>query len=332
MQSRAFKSATSLALLAILLVPHITVRASPDEDNYPNKPVKLIVPFAVGGAVDIIGRQMGLALTESLKSSFVVENRPGAGGLVALESVANATADGYTLAVGAAGPLTMSPSLYAGTHKFDPLTRLKPIIWYASTPGVLIVGPTVKADSVQALVAESRQSPSPMDMGSAGSGSINHLMGEFFQKKAGVTWTHIPFKGSAPALTELMSGRIQVMMDIVPTAAPLLSSGKVKILAVTTPKRSTMLPQTPTLMELGFKDFDVSSWISLMAPAGTPNAVVHKLHDALEQALKASDVRARLTNIGAEPEGGPPERVTQRMGVELTRWATIIKESGATAD
>ena len=122
------------------------------------------------------------------------------------------------------------------------------------------------------------------------------------------------------------------MMDIVPTAAPLLSSGKVKILAVTTPKRSTMLPQTPTLMELGFKDFDVSSWISLMAPAGTPNAVVHKLHDALEQALKASDVRARLTNIGAEPEGGPPERVTQRMGVELTRWATIIKESGATAD
>jgi tripartite-type tricarboxylate transporter receptor subunit TctC len=302
------------------------------EDKYPSRPLKLVVPFAAGGAVDIIGRQIALSLTETLHQATVVENRPGAGGLIALDAVANATPDGYTLAVGSAGPLTMSPTLYAGTRKFDPLVKLKPVIWYASTPGVLIVGPSVKADTVQALIAESNASPNKLDMASAGSGSINHLMGEFFQKQTGVTWSHIPFKGSAPALSELMSGRLQVMMDIVPTAVPLISTGKIRALAVTTPTRSTLLPQTPTLMELGFKDFDVSSWISLMAPASTPEPLVRKLHDALEQALKTPEVRTRLTSIGAEPEGGPSERVTQRLKLELPRWAAIIKSSGATAD
>jgi tripartite-type tricarboxylate transporter receptor subunit TctC len=310
----------------------VTAFASQEEEVYPNKAIKLIVPFAVGGAVDIIGRQMALALSEIFKTSFIVENRPGAGGLIALESVANAPADGYTLAVGSAGPLTMSPSLYVASHSFDPLTRLKPVIWYASTPGVLIVGPTVKADSVQALIIESRNAPLLLDMASAGSGSINHLMAEYFEQKAGIKWTHIPFKGSAPALNEVMSGRIQVMMDIVPTAAPLMASGRIKILAVTTPKRSSILPQTPTLMELGFKDFDVSSWISLMAPANTSNLIVSKLHDALEQALKNPEVRLRLLHIGAEPEGGPSTRVSQRIALELERWSTIIKETGASAE
>ena len=226
----------------------------------------------------------------------------------------------------------MSPSLYASSRKFDPLTKLKPIIWYASTPGVLIVGPGVKAESVQSLIAESNASLTKLDMASAGSGSINHLMGEFFQKQTGVTWTHIPFKGSAPALTELMSGRLQVMMDIVPTAVPLIATGKIRALAVTTPSRSSLLPQTPTLIELGYKDFDVSSWISLMAPSTTPDSIVLKLHDALDAALKTPEVRLRLTSIGAEPEGGSSDRVTQRLKLELPRWSAIIKSSGATAD
>ena len=302
------------------------------EEKYPSRPIKLVVPFAAGGAVDIIGRQIALSITETLKQATVVENRPGAGGLIALDWVANAAPDGYTLAIGSAGPLTMSPSLYASSRKFDPLTKLKPIIWYASTPGVLIVGPGVKADSVQSLIAESNASLTKLDMASAGSGSINHLMGEFFQKQTGVTWTHIPFKGSAPALTELMSGRLQVMMDIVPTAVPLISTGKIRALAVTTPSRSSLLPQTPTLIELGYKDFDVSSWISLMAPSTTPDAIVHKLHDALDAALKTPEVRLRLTSIGAEPEGGSSDRVTQRLKLELPRWSAIIKSSGATAD
>jgi tripartite-type tricarboxylate transporter receptor subunit TctC len=319
-------------LFPILAFATLLHPASAQEDKYPLRPIKLVVPFAPGGAVDIIGRQIALSITETLKQATVVENRPGAGGLIALDSVANANPDGYTLAIGSAGPLTMSPSLYASSRKFDPLTKLKPIIWYASTPGVLIVGPGVKADSVQSLIAESNASLTKLDMASAGSGSINHLMGEFFQKQTGVTWTHIPFKGSAPALTELMSGRLQVMMDIVPTAVPLIATGKIRALAVTTPSRSSLLPQTPTLIELGYKDFDVSSWISLMAPSTTPDSIVLKLHDALDAALKTPEVRLRLTSIGAEPEGGSSDRVTQRLKLELPRWSAIIKSSGATAD
>jgi tripartite-type tricarboxylate transporter receptor subunit TctC len=299
--------------------------------SYPAKPVRLIVPFAAGGAVDLIGRQIAVALNESLNQAFVVENRPGAGGLIALEQVADAAPDGYTLAVGAAGPLSMSPSLYKDRN-FDPIARFDPVIWYASTPGVLVVNPGVKANTVAELVALSKAAPHPLNMGSAGSGSINHLMGEYFQQKTGVKWLHVPFKGSAPALNELMAGRLDVMMDIVPTAAPLVNAGKLHALAVTTPIRSYLLPGVPTLKELGYKDFDVSSWISLMAPRGTPTEIVQKLNSALNKALQTTRVRARLSVVGAEPEGGTADRVTQRLKLEIPRWAAIIKSSGATAD
>ncbi|HVR52886.1 MAG TPA: tripartite tricarboxylate transporter substrate binding protein [Pseudorhodoferax sp.] len=301
-------------------------------DDFPNRPIRLVVPFAAGGAVDLIGRQIAQALTEQLGRPAIVENKPGVGGLIALGAVASAPADGYTLAVGGAGPLSISPSLYQAQRKFDPLTQLTPVIWYASTPGVLVVAADVKAQNVAELVTASKASPDSFNMGSAGSGSINHLMGEYFQQQAGVKWTHIPYKGSAPALAELMSGRLQVMMDIVPTAAPLVAGGKVRALAVTSPKRSTLMAQVPTLQELGYKDFDVSSWISLMAPAGTPAPVVQKLNAALNKALQKPEVRARLTGVGAEPEGGPAERVTARLKLELPRWAAIIKASGATAE
>lgn len=298
---------------------------------YPAKPVRVIVPFAAGGAVDLIGRQIAVALNESLNQAFVVENRPGAGGLIALEQVAGAAPDGYTLAIGAAGPLSMSPSLYK-ERNFDPLVRFEPVIWYASTPGVLVVNPAVKAATVAELVALSKATPQPLNMGSAGSGSINHLMGEYFQEKTGIKWLHVPFKGSAPALTELMAGRLDVMMDIVPTASPLVNTGKLRALAVTTPVRSSRLPNTPTLKELGYKDFDVSSWISLMAPKGTPPEIVHKLNTALNKALQTPAVRARLSGVGAEPEGGAGDRVTQRLKLEIPRWAAIIKSSGASAE
>ena len=299
--------------------------------SYPSHPVRLLVPFAPGGAIDLIGRQIAAALTESFGQTFVVENRPGVGGLLALEQVAGASPDGYTLAVGSAGPLTMGPSLYKDRN-FDPLTRFDPIIWYASTPGVLVVSPGVKADTVSAVVELSKASAQSLNMGSAGSGSINHLMGEYFQEQNAIKWLHIPFKGSAPALAELMAGRLDVMMDIVPTAAPLVNSGKLRALAVTTPKRSSLLPNTPTLMELGYRDFDVSSWIALMAPRGTPPEIVQKLNLALNKALQTAAVRARLSVIGAEPEGGGPERVTQRLKIEIPRWAGIIKSTGAAAE
>lgn len=325
---RPFFALLRIAAAAICLSGASTAFAS---DSYPSKPVTLIVPFAPGGAVDIIGRLMAQSLTESLGKPVIVENRPGAGGLLAMEEVARAAPDGYTLAVGGAGPLTVSPSLFK-TRNFDPLKRLDPIIWYASTPGILVVNANLKADSVASLLALSKSSSHPLAMGSAGSGSINHLMGEYFQQVTGVKWMHVPYKGSAPALTDLVGGQVQVMMDIVPTATPLVRSGKLRALAVTTPKRSNMLPDVPTVAELGYPGFDASSWISLNAPHGTPPAIIKRLNQALNDGLTKADVRKRITDIGAEPEGGTPEKVAARLKLDIPRWNALLDSAGVTIE
>lgn len=319
-----------LILMSVLAMALGIASSGLSAQAYPVKPVKMIVPFAPGGAVDIMGRTMAQVLTQALGQSFVVENRPGAGGLIALDAVAKSPADGYTLAVGGAGPLTMSPSLFK-ERGFDPLAQLDPIIWFATTPGVLVVRHDLKAQSVKELVALSK-SPPGLTMASAGAGSINHLMGEYFQALAGVTWSHIPYKGSAPALSDLAASRVDVMMDIVPTATPFVKSGKLRALAVTTIKRSGQLPDVPTLDELGFKGYDVSSWLSLLAPKGTSAEILGKLNAELNKALKSPDVVERLAKLGAEPAGGPPERAAQQMQVELPRWAEIIRSSGAKAE
>lgn len=296
-----------------------------------NKPIRLVVPFAPGGMIDIAGRLMSQALATELKVPVIVENRPGAGGLLALELVSKAPPDGLTLAVGGAGPLTISPSLYK-SRGFDPLKNLSPVIWFASTPGVLVVRPDLAAKDIKDLLALSKSAPSSLNMASAGSGSINHLMGEYFQSVAGIKWTHVPYKGSSPALTDLMGGRVDVMMDIVPTAAPYVKSGKLRALAVTTDRRSQQLPEVPTLMELGFKGFNVSSWMSLLAPSGTPPELRLKLNEALNRALRGHDLRDKLAAIGAYPEGGVPERVFDQARIELPRWASIIEATGAKAE
>lgn len=324
--ARAFTAACALAAMAAML--HA---AQAIAQGYPNKPVKLIVPFAPGGAVDIVGRTMGDALTKVTGQSFIVENRPGAGGLVALELVAKSPADGYTLAVGAAGPLTMSPNLFRDM-KFDPLARLDPVIWFASTPGIVVVRSDLKATNIKELIALSKQKAGGLTMGSAGSGSIIHLMGEYFQSTAGVSWTHVPYKGSAPALTDMVAGRIDVMVDVVPTAAPYVKGGKMRALAATTPKRASELPDVPTLQELGFRDFDVSSWLSLLAPKGTPKEVIARLNGELNKSLQTPDMKARLAKIGAEPEGGTPEHMAARTRLELERWGKVIRDAGITVE
>lgn len=319
------KLAQKLLFPLCLLVASVGTAAA---QTYPAKPVRLIVPFAPGGAVDIAGRIMAQALTTALHQSFIVENRPGVGGLLALDAVAKSAPDGYTLAVGAAGPLTISPSLYKD-RGFDPLTQLAPVIWFASTPGVLVVKTGLKATNLKELLALSKSTSAGLNMASAGSGSINHLMGEYFQSQAGVKWVHVPYKGSSPALTDLMGGGVDVTMDLVPTATPYVKAGKLRAIAVTTTKRSRHIPEVPTLQELGYKDFNVSSWLSLLAPKGTSPEIVAKLNTALNAALKSPEMQERLAAIGAEPEGGAPERVAQQVRVEMARWAEIIRASGA---
>ena len=309
--------------LALLLAIFSTCALS---QSYPSKPVKLIVPFAPGGPVDIVGRIMAQALTSATGQAFVVENRTGAGGLIAMDAVAKAEPDGYTLAVGGNGPLTMSPLLYREI-KFDTLARLDPVIWYSTTPGLLIVRSELKAASVAELVALSKTAPNGLTMGSGGSGSLPHLMGEYFQSLSGIRWTHVPFKGGAPALMEMAAGRLDVEMDFVSTAAPFVKSGKVRALAVTTMRRWSQMPELPTLHELGYKDFNVSSEVSLLAPKGTSREIIARLNVELNRSLQGADVKSRLAALSGEPEGGTPEYLGERIRADLERWGKVIREA-----
>lgn len=322
------KNTGSILVTALLGLCGAVVSFAVIAQAYPSKPVRMLVPFAAGGAVDIMGRTMGQALTEALGQTFVVENRPGVGGLVALEAVANAAPDGYTVAVGSAGPLSVSPSLFA-SRNFDPIRQLEPVILFANTPGVIVGRPDLPAANVAELIALSKSTPGGLTMASAGSGSILHLMGEYFQNIQGVKWTHVPYKGSNPALLDLAASRVDVMVDVVPTAAPYLKSGKLKGYAVTTQKRASQLPELPTLEEQGFKGYDMGSWMGLALPKGAPAEAVAKLNAALNAALKTPEMQSRLLTMGGEPEGGPPARLAQRLATELPRWAEVIRASGA---
>jgi tripartite-type tricarboxylate transporter receptor subunit TctC len=293
---------------------------------YPSKPVRMVAPFAAGGAVDVVARGMAQVLTAATGQPFVVENKPGAGGLIALETVAKSPPDGYTLAVGGNGPLSMSPHLYKDI-KFDTLARLDPIIWFSTGPGIMLVRNDLKANSVSELVALSKATPGGLTMGSGGSGSLPHLMGENFQAGAGIKWVHVPFKGGAPALTELVAGRIDVLMDVVATAAPFVRSGKMRALAVTTLKRSAQMPELPTLDELGYKGFNMSSEVSLLAPKGTPKEVIARINAELNKSLRTDEIKARLAGIGAEGEGGTPEYLGERIRTELDRWGQVIRNA-----
>jgi tripartite-type tricarboxylate transporter receptor subunit TctC len=295
---------------------------------YPNKPVTIVVPYAPGGATDIVVRMMGQILSTQLGQSFVIENKPGGGGLIGIEQVARSKPDGYTLLGASTGPVTISPLLYKD-RKFDPMARLEPISLFANTPGILMVRNGVAAKSVDELVALSRsQPPGKLNMASSGNGSLQQLMGEFFQIKNGIKWTHIPFTGSVPAMNELMAERVDTMVDVVASAAPFVQAGRLRALAVTTPKRSSRLPDVPTMAELGYPGYNFSGWQALLAPKGTPPEIVEKLNAVLDKALKTPEVKDQLDKLGAEPIGGAPSVLGNQMGDEIREWSEIIQSAG----
>ena len=323
-----FKSKLIVALTLAMLAGPVPAIAQ----TYPTKPVRVLVTFAAGGAIDIIGRIMAQALAASLGQAFVVENRPGVGGLLALEAVANAPPDGYTLAIGSGGPLTISPTLFK-ERGFDPIKQLDPIILFSNTKIVLVAKNDLKASNPKELVALPELKSGNITMASGGNGSITHLIGEYFQTNTGVKWTHVPYKGSALAYGDLVAGRVDLMFDTQASALPYLKTGQIKAIAITSAKRSGQLPGVPTFEELGFAGFaDIGSWSSLMAPKGTPPGVIDRLNNELNRALMAPEMLGRLASMELEPEGGSPERVTKYVASELARWTTIIQTSGAKAN
>ena len=294
-------------------------------EAWPAKPVRLIVGFTPGGAVDNAGRLMAAELQKALGKSFVVENKPGVGGLLALQEVARAAPDGYTLVVGSAGPLTVSPNLFK-QQNFDPRQSLEPIIWFVNTPGIVVVRKDLKANNLKELVALSKTTN--LNMASGGTGSVLHLMGEYMQERIGAKFQHVPYKGSTPALTDLAGGRVDVMVDVVPSSAQLVKGGQLRALAVTSKERSPQLPDVPTAGEQGYSGMEMGSWMALLAPKGTPQHIVQTANRILNDSLKNPEVRAKIIGGGGEVVGGTPQQLAEQINTELSRWAILIDRLG----
>ncbi|HUP29915.1 MAG TPA: tripartite tricarboxylate transporter substrate binding protein [Usitatibacter sp.] len=290
-----------------------------------------MVPYPAGGPLDIVARLLAQKVAENTGQPVIVDNRPGAGGNIGADLVAKAAPDGYTLLMGAVATHAINPALYAALP-FDPARDFVPIIQVASTPNVLVVNPAIPAASVQEFIAHAKRNPGKLDFGSGSTGSAGHLAGELFKSMAGVDMTHVPYKGAAPAMQDLVSGQIHLMFDNLASALAQVRAGKVKALAVTTAMRSALAPELPTIAESGLPGFDISTWFGVFAPAATPRPALDRLHAEFSRALASPDVRERMLALGAEPVGGTPAGFAAYIRSEAEKYARLVKSSGAKAD
>jgi len=297
------------------------------QSTYPVKPVRLIVGFAAGGATDFLARIAAQQLTQQLGQTVTVENRPGAGGAIGAELGARAAPDGYTLTAGSSGAFSVNPHLMAKLP-YDPVRDFLPVGMYSTFPYVVLVHPSIPAKSVKELVALAKAQPGKLNFGSAGNGSGNHLAVEQFMSIAGVKLIHVPYKGGVLALTAMMSGEVDLVFDPMITTIQQIKSGRIRALAVSTPKRAPQLPSLPTLTEAGIKGYDATNWGGILVPAGTPRAIIERLNSALNQGLARPDVRERMISLGAEPVTGTPEELGELVRRELARNAKIIRDAG----
>lgn len=298
---------------------------------YPAKPIRLIVPFPPGGGTDMIARSVAQKLTEQNKWSVVVDNRPGAGGNLGVDAAAKAAPDGYTLVMGQTSNLAINPSLYAKLP-YNPLKDLVPVALVSSAPIVLAAPANSPYKSFADVVAAAKAKPDGITLGYSGNGTVAHLAGEQAEKAAGIKLRHVPYKGASQAMTDLVGGNIDLYMSAVPTLLGQVRNGKLRPLVVTSLKRSGQLPDTPTLAESGYKDFEAVSWYGVLAPAGTPDAIVQRLNKAINDALQQPDVAEKLRSEGGDVLGGSAEQFSTLLRAEVPRWAKIVKDSGASLD
>jgi tripartite-type tricarboxylate transporter receptor subunit TctC len=299
--------------------------------SYPNKSIKIVVPFPPGGATDILARAIGFELQKAWGQSVVIENKPGAGGNTGADLVAKSPADGYTLIMATVGTHAINMSLYA-KMPYDAVKDFEPVVLVAGVPNLLVVHPSVNAKSVRELTALAKAQPGKLNVASSGNGTSIHLAAELYKQMAGVDILHVPYKGSAPAVADLLGGQVQMMFDNMPVSLPHVKAGKLRALAVTSLTRSAALPDVPTMDEEGLKGFDATSWFGLLAPAGTPKDIVAKLNAASVKALASPEMRERLAAQGAEPMGNTPDQFAVFIKAEIDKWAKIVKASGARID
>ena len=299
--------------------------------TYPSRPVKIVVPFPAGGSNDIVARVLAQKLTERNGQSFFVENRGGAGGNIGAEAVASSEPDGYTLLLTAPPPLTINAALYKDM-RYDPSGAFAPVALIASVPIVLAVHPSLGINSVQELIARAKAKPGTIFFGSSGNGSTNHLAGELLKSMTGIDIVHVPYKGAAPAMNDLVAGHIPMMFDNIPAVLPQVRAKTINAIAVAGSRRASALPDVPTVAESGVPGFEASAWFGLVAPAKTPAPILAKLESDVETILKMPDVQKRFDELGAEPGAVSGANFGKFLANETTKWTKIIRESGAKVD
>ena len=321
----------SVSFAACAAVGLMLVGTASAQSGYPNKPIRLVVPFPAGGSVDVTSRALALKLSAQLGQQVIVDNRPGSGGNIGMDAVAKSPADGYTLGMGALSTHAVNPALFA-KMPYDAVKDFAPISLVVVTPNVLVTHPVaLPATDVAGIVATAKAS-GKVNCASGSNGSAGHLACELFKLQTGAPIIHVPYKGGGPAMTDLLGGQVQMMFDNMASSLPQIKAGKLKAFAVTTPKRSALAPDLPTMAEVGVKDFDVFTWWGLFAPADTPSELVKRLSIEVNKSLAAPDLREKWLASGAEPAASTPEEFKAFIGKELTKYARIVKEIGAKVD
>ncbi|MEM8513340.1 tripartite-type tricarboxylate transporter receptor subunit TctC [Massilia sp. MP_M2] len=322
---RTFTLAAASALGLLALTP-----LAAQAQAFPTKAITIIVPFSAGGTTDILARVLGQFMSKDLGQPVIIDNRAGAGGNIGTQLVARAAPDGHTILMGTVGTHAINQSLYPKLA-FDPIKDFAPLTRVALVPNLLVANPAQPFKTVKELIAYAKANPGKVTFGSSGSGTSIHLSGELFNQMAGVDIQHVAYKGSAPAVNDLLGNHIAIMFDNMPSAISHVKAGKLRPLAVTTPQRSPALPDVPTIAEAGVPGYEATSWFGLLAPAGTPAPVVAKLNTAILKALADPDVKKKLLEQGAEPAGETPAQFAAFIASETVKWGKIVKQSGATA-
>jgi tripartite-type tricarboxylate transporter receptor subunit TctC len=318
-------------LLAACFTSLAAVGTSAFAQTYPNKPIKLIVPFPPGGGTDLLARTVAQKLSDTLKWTVIIDNRAGAGGNIGVDAATKSTPDGYTLVMGQTSNLAVNPTLYPKLP-YDPLKDLVPVVLVASSPIAIVVTPQSRYKSFADIVAAAKAKPDSLTLGFSGNGTVAHLSGEQVKKAAGIQMQNVPYKGAAQAMTDVMSGQVDIYMSSVPTLLGHVNNGKLRAIAVTSAQRSSELPQTPTLAESGYPGFDASTWFGILAPAGTPAAIVKTLNTEINKVLKHPDVSAKLKSEGGDVLGGSTEQFSALLKTDIVRWGQIVRDSGARID
>jgi tripartite-type tricarboxylate transporter receptor subunit TctC len=318
------------ALLAACLCG-LALSAAAQTADFPKRPLRLVVPYPPGGSTDIVGRVVAMKLSEALGQQVLVDNRPGAGGNLGTDFVAKAPADGYTLLISSVTTLAIGASLYAKLP-YDVNRDLEPVALVGSVPFVLLANASLPVKSVRELVALARERPGTLNFGSAGIGTSAHFAGELFKSLAAIDIVHVPYKGNAPAIADLIGGQIQLMFDFLPSAVPFIRSGKVKALAITPVRRSPSLPEVPTIAESGVPAYDMLSYFGVLVPAKTPAAIVARLNAEINKISTLPDVKERYAREGVDPISETPEGFRAYLQTEITKWAKVVKDTGVRAD